>query len=184
MKRRVVVTGLGAVTSLSCRVDDLWQRICQGESGVHSLTSFDTAQFKVKFGGEVQNWTTDGYISAKDAKRLDRFTQFAMVAGIDAVRDSGLDFAKEDPFRCGVILGTGIGGLNEIETQHARLLEKGPDKVSAFTIPKLMVNAACGQVSIQYGSCVALTPPSPPPAPAPPTPSATRSRPFNTTTPT
>ncbi len=150
MKRRVVVTGLGAVTSLSCRVDDLWQRICQGESGVHSLTSFDTTQFKVKFGGEVQNWTTDGYISAKDAKRLDRFTQFAMVAGIDAVRDSGLVFANEDPFRCGVILGTGIGGLNEIETQHARLLEKGPDKVSAFTIPKLMVNAACGQISIEF----------------------------------
>ncbi|HEY4308326.1 MAG TPA: beta-ketoacyl-ACP synthase II [Pirellulales bacterium] len=150
MKRRVVVTGLGAVTSLSCRVDDLWQRICQGESGIHPLTSFDTTQYKVKFGGEVQNWTTDGYISAKDAKRLDRFTQFAMVAGIDAVRDSGLDFSKEDPFRCGVILGTGIGGLNEIETQHARLLEKGPDKVSAFTIPKLMVNAACGQISIEF----------------------------------
>jgi 3-oxoacyl-[acyl-carrier-protein] synthase II len=150
MKRRVVVTGLGTVTSLSCRIDDLWQRICQGESGIHPITSFDTTQFKVKFGGEVQNWTTDGYISAKDAKRLDRFTQFAMVAGIDAVRDSGLDFAKEDPFRCGVILGTGIGGLNEIETQHARLLEKGPDKVSAFTIPKLMVNAACGQLSIEF----------------------------------
>ncbi|MBI2827401.1 MAG: beta-ketoacyl-ACP synthase II [Planctomycetia bacterium] len=151
MKRRVVVTGLGVVTSLSCRVDDLWQRICQGESGVRPLTSFDTSAFKVKFGGEIQDWTTDGYISAKDAKRLDRFTQFAMVAGIDAVNDSGLDFTKEDQFRCGVILGSGIGGLNEIETQHSRLLEKGPDKVSAFTIPKLMVNAACGHVSIQYG---------------------------------
>jgi 3-oxoacyl-[acyl-carrier-protein] synthase II len=151
MKRRVVVTGLGAVTSLSCRIDDLWRRICQGESGIHPLVSFDTTHFKVKFGGEVQNWATDGYISAKDAKRLDRFTQFAMVAGIDAVNDSGIDFSKEDPFRCGVILGTGIGGLNEIEAQHSRLLEKGPDKVSAFTIPKLMVNAACGQVSIQFG---------------------------------
>ena len=151
MKRRVVVTGLGAVTSLSCRIDDLWQRICQGESGIHPLVSFDTTHFKVKFGGEIQNWTTDGYISAKESKRLDRFTQFAMVAGIDAVNDSGIDFSKEDPFRCGVILGTGIGGLNEIETQHSRLLQKGPDKVSAFTIPKLMVNAACGQVSIQFG---------------------------------
>ena len=87
----------------------------------------------------------------KDAKRLDRFTQFAMVAGIDAVSDSGLDFSQEDPFRCGVILGSGIGGLHEIETQIERLLHKGPDKVSAFTIPKLMVNAASGQVSIQYG---------------------------------
>jgi len=151
MKRRVVVTGLGAVTSLSCKVDDLWQRICRGESGVRALKSFDTTLFKVKFGGEIQDWTTDGYISSKEAKRVDRFTQFALVAGIDAVNDSGLDFTKEDRFRCGVILGTGIGGLNEIETQHSRLIEKGPDKVSAFTIPKLMVNAACGQVSIQYG---------------------------------
>ncbi|HEY2837728.1 MAG TPA: beta-ketoacyl-ACP synthase II, partial [Pirellulales bacterium] len=86
-----------------------------------------------------------------ESKRVDRFTQFALVAGIDAVNDAGLDFTTEDRFRCGVILGSGIGGLHEIETQHSRLIEKGPDKVSAFTIPKLMVNAACGHVSIQYG---------------------------------
>jgi 3-oxoacyl-[acyl-carrier-protein] synthase II len=150
MKRRVVVTGLGAVTSLSCQVEDLWKRVCQGESGVHEVRSFDTARFKVRFGGEIWNWSTEGYLTPKDSKRIDRFTQFAMVAGIDAVRDSGIDFTKEDPFRCGVILGSGIGGLSEIEEQHSRLLEKGPDKVSAFTIPKLMVNAACGQLSIQY----------------------------------
>jgi 3-oxoacyl-[acyl-carrier-protein] synthase II len=150
MKRRVVVTGLGAVTSLSCKVEDLWQRLCNGQSGVHEIRSFDTARFKVRFGGEIWDWSTEGYLSPKDSKRIDRFTQFAMVAGIDAVRDSGIDFSKEDPFRCGVILGSGIGGLSEIEEQHSRLLEKGPDKVSAFTIPKLMVNAACGQLSIQY----------------------------------
>jgi 3-oxoacyl-[acyl-carrier-protein] synthase II len=150
MKRRVVVTGLGAVTSLSCRVEDLWQRVLAGESGIHEIRSFDTARFRVKFGGEVWDWDTEGYLSPKEAKRIDRFSQFAMVAGIDAVRDSGLEFSKEDPFRCGVILGSGIGGLAEIEEQHSRLLEKGPDKVSAFTIPKLMVNAACGQLSIQY----------------------------------
>ncbi|HXT57325.1 MAG TPA: beta-ketoacyl-ACP synthase II [Pirellulales bacterium] len=151
MKRRVVVTGLGAVTSLSRQVEDLWQRVCRGESGIRAITAFDTAGYKVKFGGEVSDWSTDGYISLKDAKRIDRFTQFALVAAIDAVNDSGLDFSKEDPYRSGVILGSGIGGLNEIETQHSRLLEKGPDKVSAFTIPKLMLNAACGHVSIQYG---------------------------------
>jgi 3-oxoacyl-[acyl-carrier-protein] synthase II len=125
--------------------------VCRGESGIHAITLFDTSDFKVKFGGEVRDWSTDGYISLKDAKRIDRFTQFALVAAIDAVNDSGLDFTKEDPYRTGVILGSGIGGLNEIETQHSRLLEKGPDKVSAFTIPKLMLNAACGHVSIQYG---------------------------------
>ena len=151
MKRRVVITGLGAVTSLSTKVEDLWKRILNGESGVHELRLFDTTQHKVKFGGEVRDWSPESYISAKDQKRLDRFTQFAMVAGVDAVNDSGLDFSKEDPFRCGVILGSGIGGLIEIETQVERLLHKGPDKVSAFTIPKLMVNAASGHVSIRYG---------------------------------
>ncbi len=151
MKRRVVVTGLGAVTSLSCKVDDLWQRILAGESGIGPITLFDVSAHRVKFGGEVPNWTGEEYISPKEIKRIDRFTQFALVAAIDAVKDSGLDFSKEEPFRCGVILGSGIGGLNEIEAQHTRLLEKGPDKVSAFTIPKLMVNAASGHVSIQYG---------------------------------
>ena len=151
MKRRVVITGLGAVTSLSCKVEDLWTRLCNGESGVRRIESFDTARFRVKFGGEILHWSPEGYVRAREAKRLDRFTQFALVAGIDAIRDAGLDFAQEDPFRCGVILGSGIGGLHEIEIQHTRLLDKGPDKVSAFTIPKLMVNAASGQVSIQYG---------------------------------
>ena len=151
MKRRVVVTGIGAVTSLSCKVDDLWQKILRGESGIHELKAFDTTEHKVKFGGDIHDWSTDGYIDRKEEKRIDRFTQFALVAGIDAVNDSGLDFSKEDPFRCGVILGSGIGGLNEIETQHERLLTKGPDKVSAFTIPKLMLNAASGHVSIRYG---------------------------------
>jgi len=151
MKRRVVVTGIGAVTSLSCKVDDLWQRVLRGESGIHALQVFDTTEHKVKFGGDIHDWNVEGYIDRKEEKRLDRFTQFALVAGIDAVTDSGLDFVKEDRFRCGVILGSGIGGLNEIETQHERLLTKGPDKVSAFTIPKLMVNAASGHVSIRYG---------------------------------
>src|SRR5262245_2308024 len=151
MKRRVVVTGIGAVTSLSCKVDDLWKKILRGESGVHELKAFDTTGHKVKFAGDIYDWTADGYIDRKEEKRIDRFTQFALVAGIDAVNDSAIDFSKEDPFRCGVILGSGIGGLNEIEAQHERLLTKGPDKVSAFTIPKLMVNAASGHVSIRYG---------------------------------
>jgi 3-oxoacyl-[acyl-carrier-protein] synthase II len=151
MKRRVVVTGIGAVTSLACKVDEMWQKILRGESGIHALRVFDTSQHKVKFGGDIYDWTVEGYVDRKEEKRLDRFTQFALVAGIDAVTDSGLNFAKEDPFRCGVILGSGIGGLTEIEAQHERLLTKGPDKVSAFTIPKLMLNAASGHVSIRYG---------------------------------
>jgi 3-oxoacyl-[acyl-carrier-protein] synthase II len=151
MKRRVVVTGLGAVTSLGCQVEDLWKRILAGESGIHPIRLFDTGEHKVHFGGDIYDWSTGDYMSHKEAKRIDRFTQFAMVAGIDAVRDSGLDLTSIDPFRGGVILGSGIGGLHEIETQVERLLHKGPDKVSAFTIPKLMLNAASGQLSIQYG---------------------------------
>lgn len=151
MKRRVVITGMGAVTSLSCKVDDLWARVCNGESGIRTIQGFDLTKFRVRFGGEIADWSCDGYVEPREAKRLDRFTQFALVSAIDAVKDSGLDFSKEDPNRCGVLLGSGIGGLYEIEVQHTRLLEKGPDKVSAFTIPKLMANAASAQISIQYG---------------------------------
>jgi 3-oxoacyl-[acyl-carrier-protein] synthase II len=151
MKRRVVVTGLGVVTSLSCNVDVLFQRLLAGESGIHPLRLFDTTEFKVKFAGDVYDWDPSEYIDKKEIKRIDRFTQFALVAGIDAVNDSGLDFSREDSFRCGVILGSGIGGLNEIEEQMERLLHKGPDRVSALTIPKLMLNAAGGNLSIRYG---------------------------------
>jgi 3-oxoacyl-[acyl-carrier-protein] synthase II len=151
MKRRVVVTGLGVVTSLSQQVDDLFDRLLRGESGVHYLRVFDPSGYKVPFGGDVYDWDPSAYIDRRELKRLDRFTQFAMVAGIDAVKDSGLDFEREDRYRCGVILGSGIGGLAEIEEQHERLLTKGPDRVSAFTIPKLMLNAAGGNLGIHFG---------------------------------
>jgi 3-oxoacyl-[acyl-carrier-protein] synthase II len=151
MKRRVVVTGIGAVTSLSLKVGDLWQRVLAGESGIHDIKLFDTADYKVKFGGDIYDWTTAGYIEPKEVKRVDRFTQFALVAGADAVQDSGIDFSKDDPYMCGAIIGSGIGGLNEIEEQERRLILKGPDRVSAFTIPKLMLNAASGHLSIRFG---------------------------------
>jgi 3-oxoacyl-[acyl-carrier-protein] synthase II len=151
MKRRVVITGLGVVTSLSQQIDDFWKRLLAGESGIHPLKIFDTTNFKVKFGGDIYDWDVGDYVDKREVKRLDRFTQFALVAGANAVTDSGLDFSKEDSFRAGVILGSGIGGLTEIEEQVERLLTKGPDRVSAFTIPKLMLNAAGGNLSIRYG---------------------------------
>jgi 3-oxoacyl-[acyl-carrier-protein] synthase II len=152
MNRRVVVTGLGIVSSLGHQVEEVWQRILRGDSGIRPLTLFDTERFKVKFGGEISDWApSEKYLAPKDHKRLDRFTQFALVAGIDAVTQSGIDFSKEDPFGCGVIIGSGIGGLHEIEEQMARLLYKGPDRVSAFLVPKMMVNAASGHLSIVYG---------------------------------
>ena len=155
MKRRVVVTGLGVVTSLSCEVNDFWQKLLAGESGVHPLRIMDTDRFKVRFGGDVLDWNPESFpgvfLDKKDIKRVDRFTQFALVAGYHAVVDSGLDFSKENPRRCGVILGSGIGGLHEIEEQVAKLLDKGPDRVSPFTVPKMMLNAAGGNLSIRFG---------------------------------
>jgi 3-oxoacyl-[acyl-carrier-protein] synthase II len=151
MPRRVVITGLGVVTPLGCQVREVWERVCRGESGIRPIQSFDTSEYRVTFGGEIVDWAPEAYISPKEVKRIDRFSQFALVAAAECVRDSGLDFSHEDSFRCGVILGSGIGGLHEIEEQHSRLITKGPSKVSAFTIPKLMLNAAPGHVSIQYG---------------------------------
>lgn len=151
MNRRVVITGLGVVTPLSCNVDGLWNALLAGESGVHALTILDTTDYKVKFGGDVQNWDPSEHIDRKEVKRIDRFTQFAVVACVHAVNDCGIDFSKEESFRCGVILGSGIGGLGEIERQYEKLLTKGPDRVSALTIPKLMLNAAGGNISIRYG---------------------------------
>ena len=151
MKRRVVVTGLGCVTPLACEVDLLWRSVLDGKSGIHPLTVIDTTRHKVRFGGDVTNFDPGVTVEAKDVKRLDRFTLFAMFAGYHAVRDSGLEFDKEDPFRCGVILGSGIGGLNEIEEQMFKLFSRGPDRVSPFTIPKMMLNAAGGNLAIQYG---------------------------------
>jgi len=153
MKRRVAVTGLGLVTSLGRPVDQFWDRILRGESGVGPITLFDVAGYRVQFGGQV-HWNAEGedIASPKELKRLDRFTQFAIAAAKDAVADSGIDFARQDPFRCGVVIGSGIGGLWEFEVQEERLLHKGIDKVSPFTIPKLMVNSASGHVSALFGA--------------------------------
>src|SRR3989304_4174924 len=138
MERRVGVTGIGAVTTLGCKVGELWTRICKGESGAGPLQRLEVSNYRVRFGGEIRNWSVDGYIEAKDVKRFDRFVQFAHVAGVNAVCDSGIDFSTENPWRCGVILGSGIGGLETIEIQHQRLIDQGPAQNSAFTLPKLI----------------------------------------------
>lgn len=129
----------------------VWERLVRGESGIRRISLFDPSQFRSQIGGEVTEFHPEQYLPEKEVKRLDRFTQFALVAAIEAVRDSGLDFSKEDPTRCGVIIGSGVGGLREIELQHLRMLDKGPEKVSPYTVPKMMANAASGQVSIHFG---------------------------------
>lgn len=150
-RRRVVITGLGCVTALAESVDGLFTALCEGRSGISIVESFDASQFLVHFGGEIKNFDVTKYIDKREAKRMDRFSEFAMAGAIQAVRDSGLDFSREDPYRMGVIVGTGIGGIKEIEEQHIRLLRKGPKKVSPFCVPRLMANAGSGNIAIQFG---------------------------------
>lgn len=150
-QRRVVVTGLGVVTPIAAEVNDFWNRLTAGESGIHALTTLDTEKYKVHFGGDIPDFDPSKFVDAKETKRLDRFTQFAVHAGGQAIIDSGIDFDKCDRTKCGVILGSGIGGLGEIEAQIERMLTKGPDRVSPFTVPKMMLNAAGGNISITYG---------------------------------
>ena len=147
-RRRVVITGLGCITALAESVDALFAALCEAKSGISTIESFDTTNYPVKFGGEIKNFEVTKYIHQRESKRMDRFTQFAVAAATQAVSDSGLDFSREDVFRVGVITGTGIGGIQEIEQQHIRLLAKG--KVSPFCIPRLMANAASGNIAIRY----------------------------------
>jgi 3-oxoacyl-[acyl-carrier-protein] synthase II len=151
MKRRVVITGLGVVTSLGEKVDELWENLCAGKSGIGPVTRFDFSKFPVRFGGECTNFDITKYgIDSREAKRLDRFGQFGIAASVGAVKDAGIDFAKEDPIRCGVLIGSGIGGIETLEEQNKILNERGVSRVSPFTVPRLMVNAASGNVSILY----------------------------------
>ncbi|GAB4150202.1 MAG: beta-ketoacyl-ACP synthase II [Planctomycetaceae bacterium] len=153
MSRRVVVTGGSVVTALGFELDEFWDRICAGKSGVGPIQRFDSRDFKVRFAGEVREFSPTDHleIPLKEVKRLDRFCQFAVVATHYAVKSAGVDFNEGDPYRHGVLLGSGIGGLGEIEEQHFNLCDRGPSRVSAFMIPKLMVNAASGNVSVRWG---------------------------------
>ncbi|HUW99805.1 MAG TPA: beta-ketoacyl-ACP synthase II, partial [Phycisphaerae bacterium] len=151
MARRVVVTGLGLVTGLASDVEQFWKRLLGGQSGISRIERFDVSAYPVQIGGEVKDFDPETYLPRHEARHLDRFSQMAVGAAVQAVRDSGLDLAKvEDPFRVGVMVGSGIGGLAEFEAQHKRLVERGPTKVSPYMVPKLMINAAAGQISILY----------------------------------
>ncbi len=150
-RRRVVITGLGVITNIGQEVDLFWNNLLAGKCGLSALEGFDTEAYPVKIGGQVKDFDPDKYIDPRESKRIDRFAQFALAAAVNAVADSGIDFGKEDPERCGCIIGSGIGGLGEIEREHVKLLEKGPRRVSPFCVPKLMANAANANVGIRFG---------------------------------
>ncbi|MFO0880965.1 MAG: beta-ketoacyl-ACP synthase II [Gemmataceae bacterium] len=151
MTRRVVITGMGTVNPLATDLEGYWKGLCAGRSGIGFIEQFDTVKHKVKIAGEIKNFEPEKVLDPKTARRLDRFAQFALVAAHGAVKDSGVEFSKEDPFRCGVIYGSGIGGLWEFEEQHTRYVEGGPGRISPFVVPKMIVNAAAGNISIEFG---------------------------------
>ncbi|HEU4395540.1 MAG TPA: beta-ketoacyl-ACP synthase II [Planctomycetota bacterium] len=151
MSRRVVVTGIGAVTCLGLDARSTFAGLLEARSGIGPITRFDAKDYGTRFAGEVRNLDPTTVLEAHEARRLDPFTLFAMAAAKEALGDSGLDMAKEDATRVGCIVGVGIGGLTDIEAQHQVLLERGPRRVNPFFIPKIMMNAAAGQISIRYG---------------------------------
>lgn len=150
-KRRVVVTGLGAVTPIGNNVPDFWNSIKEGKTGIGPITKFDTSEYKVKIAAEVKNFAAREYMDFKAAKRMEPFSQYAVAAAKEACKDAGLDMSQEDPFRAGVIVASGIGSLQQMETAHEKITEKGPSKVNPLLVPLMIANMAAGNVSIQLG---------------------------------
>lgn len=150
--RRVAITGMGVVTCTGVGVDTMWDSLIAGRSGISTIEHFDTAEYPTKFGGYVNDFDPSAVIDKKEARRMSRFQQFAMVAADEAMRDAGLEHVDEDLApRAGVIVGSGIGGLGTMEEQTAVLLERGPSRISPFLVPMMIVDLAAGHISIKYG---------------------------------
>lgn len=152
MKRRVVVTGLGAVTPIGNNVEDFWKSIRAGKAGIGQLTKFDTSEYKVKLAAEVKDFKAADYMDAKAARRMEAFSQYAVAAAKEAFQQSGIRMEEEDPYRVGVIIGSGVGSLQAIEREYEKLLTKGPSRVNLLLVPMMISNMASGNVSIQLGA--------------------------------
>lgn len=152
MKRRVVVTGLGAVTPIGNNVETLWNGIKEGKVGIGPITKFDTAEYKVKIAAEVKGFSAKEHMDFKAAKRMELFSQYAVAAAKEACADAGLEMEKEDPYRVGVIVGSGIGSLATVEKEYEKILEKGPARVNPLMVPLMISNMAAGNVSIHTGA--------------------------------
>jgi len=151
LKKRVVITGLGAVTPIGIGKDEFWNALLAGKSGIGKITRFDAQDYACQIAGEVKNFDPTKYIDKKEVKRMDRYTQFALAASRMAIEDAGLDLAKEDRSRIGTLIGSGIGGMDTLHEQMKILFEKGPGRVSPFFVPMMISNMAAGQVSITFG---------------------------------
>ncbi len=151
MKKRVVVTGIGLVSPLGDDPEVAWKRLIEGESGISEIEDPELQGFRSRIAGQCKGFSPSQYVERKDEKKLERFAQFSYVSGIRAVEQSGIDFSKEDPFRCAVIVGCGAGGLAEIERQDAKLSAGGPSRVSPLTIPKIIINSASSLLAVRFG---------------------------------
>ncbi|HIT85488.1 MAG TPA: beta-ketoacyl-ACP synthase II [Candidatus Ornithomonoglobus intestinigallinarum] len=149
--KRVVVTGVGAVTPIGNNVPDFWQAIKNGECGIDTVKSFDASGMKTQIAGEIKDLDVTAFIEKKEARKMDKYTQYAMIAASEAVENSGLNMENEDPWRVGVITGSGIGGIQTLEDQHKMLLDRGPGRVSPFFIPMMIANMGAAQIAIKYG---------------------------------
>lgn len=150
-KRRVVITGLGAVSPLGIGVEKLWEGLKAGKSGIARTTAMDLENHPVKISGEVKDFNPEDFMDAKEAKKLDRFTQFALVAADEAIKDAKLEEVELDPYRVGVIVSSAAGGFKTFEKNHIAIIERGPSKCSPFTIPMMIVDMGSGRISMKYG---------------------------------
>ncbi|HEY2274669.1 MAG TPA: beta-ketoacyl-ACP synthase II [Steroidobacteraceae bacterium] len=151
-KRRVVVTGLGVVSPVGSTVKSAWEAVLRGESGISPVTRFDVSAFPVRFGGQVRDFDVAQYLPPKEARRMDEFMHYGVAAGVQAVTDSGIDFTRTDPTRCGAVCGAGIGGLWTIEEEFNEYLKaNSPRKISPFFVPATIINMIAGHLSIRYG---------------------------------
>jgi 3-oxoacyl-[acyl-carrier-protein] synthase II len=151
-KRRVVITGLGMISPLGIGNEPTWQGLVEGRSGIDHITKFDVSQYTTRIAGEVRGFNPEDWMDKKEVKKSDTFIHYAVAAATMAAKDAGLEMAKEDADRVGVVIGSGIGGLPLIEEMHRKLLERGPSRISPFFIPGLIVNLAAGQISIRFGA--------------------------------
>lgn len=149
--RRVVVTGLGAITPIGLSVDEFWKGVHEQKIGFAPITKFDATDYKAHMAAEVKGFVAKEHMDFKAAKRMEPFSQYAVVAAREAIEDAGLDMSKEDSFRCGTAIGCGIGSLDAMEREHKKILEKGPSRVNPIFVPLMISNMAAGNVSIQFG---------------------------------
>ncbi len=152
MKRRVVVTGLGAVTPIGNNVEDFWTSLKAGRVGIGPISKFDTSDYKVKLAAEVKDFRAADYMDSRTARRMEDFSKYALVAAMEAFGQAGIRMEEEDPYRVGVIIGSGVGSLQAIEREHQRLLDKGPGRVNLLLVPMMIANMAAGNVSIHLGA--------------------------------